>query len=144
MVICGIQLMHRLWGQFLTIVMILSKFSTCKWSLCKVVNTLARLNTLFVTIYDLGMPRICLAKNTIFENYPSWLYHQARGSSHVARGMDNLLSKDNHLVTSALKDSSKDVPTPHMLPSVLNSSPWPKETHVSMVGFRVSKQVLRR
>jgi hypothetical protein len=28
----------------------------------KVANTPARLNTLFVSIYDLGMPRICLAK----------------------------------------------------------------------------------
>jgi hypothetical protein len=42
--------------------MILSKFSICKQHHHKVVNTLARLNTLFVLNYDLGMPRICLAK----------------------------------------------------------------------------------
>jgi hypothetical protein len=37
-------------------------FSTCKQDCHKVVNTLGRLNTLFISIYDLGMPRICLAK----------------------------------------------------------------------------------
>jgi hypothetical protein len=118
--------------------MILSKFSTCKWHLHKVVNTLARLNTLFVSICDPRMQRICLAINATFENYPSWLQHQARGSSYVVGGMDNLLNKDNVLVTNAWEDSSKDAPTPKVLPSSSSSSPWPKELHASIVGFRVS------
>jgi hypothetical protein len=31
-----------------------------------------------------------------------------------------------------------------MLPSSLGSSPWPKKMHASIVGFTVSKQVMRR
>jgi hypothetical protein len=37
--------------------------------------------------------------------------------------MDNLSNKDNYLVINAQKDSSKDVPTPNMLPSSLSTSP---------------------
>jgi hypothetical protein len=37
--------------------------------------------------------------------------------------LDNLMNKDNYLMTSAQKDSSKDVPTPNMLPSFSSSSP---------------------
>jgi hypothetical protein len=58
--------------------------------------------------------------------------------------MDNLLNKDNFLVTSVHEDSSKHVPTPKMLPSSSGSSPRPKEVHASTIGFRVSKQVMRR
>jgi hypothetical protein len=47
-------------------------------------------------------------------------------------------------VTSVQKDSSKDAPIPNMLPSSLSSSPWPKEMHVSIARFRISKQVMKR
>jgi hypothetical protein len=38
---------------------------------------------------------------------------------------------------SVQEDSSKDAPTPNMLPSFWSSSPWPIDVHVSIVGFRV-------
>ncbi len=50
----------------------LIKVFICKHHCCKVVNTEARLNIFFVSIYHLGMPRICLAKDAMFENYLSW------------------------------------------------------------------------
>jgi hypothetical protein len=52
-------------------------------------------------ICDLGMPRIYLAKNATFTNCLSWLHHQAKGSSHVVGGMDNLINKDKFPMTSA-------------------------------------------
>jgi hypothetical protein len=131
-------------NQFLAIVLILSKFSTCKQHLRKVVNILARLNIIFVSICDPGMPRIYLAINPPFGNYLSWFHHQGKGSSHLVGGMDNLLNKYTFLVTSVRKDSSKDAPTPKMLPSYLGSSRWPKEVHASIVGFKVSNQVMKK
>jgi hypothetical protein len=50
----------------------LIKVFICKHHCCKVVNVEARLNIFFVSIYHLGMPRICLAKDAMFENYLSW------------------------------------------------------------------------
>ncbi len=47
-----------------------SKFSTCKRHLCKVVNTLARLNILFVSICDPRMLRIYLTKKLSFMVMP--------------------------------------------------------------------------
>jgi hypothetical protein len=43
-----------------------SKFSTSKWHLYKVVNTLARLNILFVSICDLKVLKIYLTKKLPF------------------------------------------------------------------------------
>jgi hypothetical protein len=62
----------------------------------------------------------------------------------VARGMDNLLNKDNYLVISAQKDSSKDVATLNMLTSYLSSSPQPTNIDASTIEFRVSKHVTMR
>jgi hypothetical protein len=87
----------------------------------KVVNIPIRLNTLLISICDLRMPRICLAKNATSRNWPLWLCHQIKGFPHVVEGMDNLFNKNNSLVTSTLKDS-KDVPTPKMLPPFSSSS----------------------
>jgi len=101
MVLFGIQLMHGSSGQILTIVMILSKFSTYERHLKKYINIPTRLNIKFVLICELGMPRIYLAKNATFTNCPSWLHHQAKESSHVVGGMDNLINKDKFPVTSA-------------------------------------------
>jgi hypothetical protein len=100
MVLFGIQLKNGSSGQILTIVMILSKFSTYKQHLHKISNTPTRINILYVLICDPRMPRICLARNATFTNCPSWLHHEAKGFSHVVRGMDNLLNKDNYQVTS--------------------------------------------
>jgi len=119
MVLFGIKLTHRSSGQILTIMMILSKFSTYKWHLHKTINTPTRQNILFVLICDLGMPKICLARNATFTNCPSWLHHQAKGFSHVVGGMDNLLNKDNSPTKRLLKRCSN----PKMLPSCLGSSP---------------------
>jgi len=68
------------------------------------------------------MPRICFVRNATFGNYLSWLHHQARGSSHVTRGMGKLLNKSNSPMTSVRKDSSKDAQTLEMLPSSSSSS----------------------
>jgi hypothetical protein len=94
MVLFGIQLTHRS-SEILTIMMILSKFSTYKWHLHKTINTPTRQNILSVLICDLVMPKICLARNATFTNCPSWLHHEAKEFSHVVGGMDNLLNKDN-------------------------------------------------
>jgi len=93
-------------------VLIFFKFSTCKQHLHKDVNIPTILNITYVSICELGMLRIYLARNATFKNYLSWLHHQAKGSSHLVGGMDNLLIKFTSLVTSAQKDSSKDAPTP--------------------------------
>jgi hypothetical protein len=87
-------------SQFFTIVMIFSKFSTYKWHCHKAINIPTRLNTFSISICDPIMAIICLAKNATFGNYLSWLCHQSRRSSHVIKGMDNLLNKYNFLVTS--------------------------------------------
>ncbi len=102
----------------------------------KVVNIPIRLNTLLISICDLNMPRICLAKNVTCRNWPLWLCQQIKGFSHVVEGMDNLFNKNNYLMTSTWKDS-KDVPTPNMLPSSSSSSSWLVDVHVSIVRFRV-------
>jgi hypothetical protein len=46
-------------------------------------------------------------KKPIVENYLSWLCHQVRG--FVDARIDNILNKDNYVVTSACKDPSIDV-----------------------------------
>lgn len=58
--------------------------------------------------------------------------------------MDNLLKKNNFLMTCVQEDSSKDALSPNMLPSFWSSLPWPTDVHVSIVGFRVSKHFLKR
>ncbi len=113
-----------------------SKFSICKWCGCKDVNTLARLNIFSISICDLGMPKICLAKTATFRNCLFWLYHRARGSSHATRVVDKLLNKDDSLMTSAWKDSSHDASSSNMLSSSLSSSPRPIDVHPSTIGFR--------
>jgi hypothetical protein len=95
MVLFGIQLMHGSLGQILTIVMILSKFSTYERHLKKTINIPTRLNIKYLKICDLGVPRNFLAKNATFTNCLTWLHHQAKGSSHVVGGMDNLINKYN-------------------------------------------------
>jgi hypothetical protein len=83
------------------------------------------------------MPKKCLARNATFGNWPSWLCYQRR-SLNVEEGMDNLLNKDNSPMTSAQEDSSKDVPTPNMLPFSSRSS-WLVDVQVSTIWFRASK-----
>lgn len=101
MVLFGIQLMHGSPDQILTIVMILSKFSTYRQHLHKIISTPTRLNILFILICDPGMPIIFFARNVTFTNCLSWLHHQPKAFSHVVGGMDNLLNKDNSPMTNA-------------------------------------------
>jgi hypothetical protein len=80
-------------GQILTILMTITRFSTCNRHCYKTINTLARLNTIFVSIYGLGMLRKCLVINATFGNYPSKLHHKIKGFSHAIG--NNLMNKDN-------------------------------------------------
>jgi hypothetical protein len=59
----------------------------------------------------------------------------------VARGMDNLLNKDNFLVTKVQENFSKDVAILNMLTSYLSSSPQSINIDASTIKFRVSKHV---
>lgn len=59
----------------------------------------------------------CLARKSTFGNWLSWVHHQARGSTHLDKGIYNLQNKNNLLVTTAHEDSSIDIPTPNMLVS---------------------------
>ncbi len=54
----------------------------------------------FVSICDPGMPRIYLAKNVTFKNCHLWLYHHTKQFHMQLESMDNLLNKDNFLLTS--------------------------------------------
>lgn len=83
------------------------------------------------------------AKKDTFGNYLSWFHHQTRGSSHV-KSIDNLMNKTNSPMTSVQKNSLKDVSTPNMLPSLSSLSPWPTNVNASTIGFRVSKNVVRK
>jgi len=91
------------------------RFCVYKWQHCKYVNTPTRLNTHFILIYDLKMPRICLGTNVTFENCSSLMCHQVKWSSHAVGSMDNLLNKDNFSITNACEGFSIDVSTPNML-----------------------------
>ncbi len=124
--------------------MIQFEFSTCRWYCHKIINILT-LNTFLISIYDLGMLRIRLAKNVTFENCPPWLHHQTIWFSHVARTMNNLFNKDNSPMENAWKDSPKETPTQNMLPSSSSSSPCgPTNVHASIIRSRLSKHVMRR
>jgi hypothetical protein len=86
-----------------------SRFSACKQQCHKDVNTLARLNILYIPICD---PRICLIKNATFGIWPSLMCHQARRLLHVAWSTCNLLNKGNSPITRAHENSSIEAPTP--------------------------------
>jgi hypothetical protein len=55
-----------------------------------------------------------LTRKLTFENYPSWMCHEARGFTHAYGIIGNLLNKDNSLGTNASEDSSIEVPTPYI------------------------------
>ncbi len=125
--------------------MIQFEFSTCRWYCCKIINILTTLNTFLISIYDLVMLRICLAKNVTFGNCLLWLHHQTTWFSHVARSVNNLLNKDNSPMENAWKDSSKEAPAQNMLLSSSSSSPCgPTNVHASIIRSRLSKHVMRR
>jgi hypothetical protein len=103
--------------RFLTIMMMWSKFFTCKWQHQKFVNTLARLNNtcsiliIYVTLEFLGF---VWQKNQRFWNWISWLCHQNKGLTHTIGTINNFMNKYNSPTKSAHKDFSIVVPTPKM------------------------------
>ncbi len=124
--------------------MIQFKFSTCRRYCRKIINILTTLNTFFISIYNLGMLRICLAENVTFENCPLWLHHQITRFSHVARNVNNLFNKDNSPMENGWKDFSKEAPTQNMLSSSSSSSPrGPTNVYASIIRSRLSKHVMR-
>jgi len=68
------------------------------------------------------MPRICLARMPHLETNLHGCATKQEDLSNVKEGIDNLLNKDNCLMTSAREDFSTNVPTPNMLLSSSRSS----------------------
>jgi len=56
--------------------------------------------------------------------------------------MDNLLNKNNYLVTRVRENRLKDAPTLNMLAS--SKSSWLVDVQALAVGFRVSKHTIKR
>jgi hypothetical protein len=56
-----------------------------------------------------------LAKKATFENELLWVYHQAKGSTHIDCEINNFQSGNNFVITSACENSSIETPTPNML-----------------------------
>ncbi len=130
--------------------MIWSKLSTYNLQHFKVVNTPIRLNICLVSICDLKIPDICLTKKLTFGNWVSWIYHQAKGSTHVTWDTNNLMNKNNSPTTSARDYSSINASTPNILLSSLIKSPnratnpTTSTTHVWTIGFNTSNTVIKR
>jgi hypothetical protein len=68
------------------------------------------------------MLKICLARNATFWKLPLVVAPPNKRIFTSNKGLDNLMNIDNYLMTSAQKDSSKDVPTPNILPPFSSSS----------------------
>ncbi len=131
-------------------VMIWSKLPTYNLQPFNVVNPLARLNTCSISICDPRIPNICLARKLTFGNWVSWIYHQIKGSTHVAKDTDNLLNKNNYTTTTTHDDFSIDVPTLNILLYSSIESPNPatnpttSTTHAWTIMFSTSNTIIKR
>ncbi len=56
----------------------------------------------------------CFAWKPTFGNWPSWMHHKASGFEDVNGGIENLLNKNNFLLTNVHEISSIEVPTPNI------------------------------
>jgi hypothetical protein len=65
--------------QFLKIVVQLLKLSSPSLQRFKLVKILARQKMCSISIYELGMAKICIARNPTYGNLLSWFFHKARG-----------------------------------------------------------------
>lgn len=65
--------------QFFKIVVRLLKLSSPSLQCLKLFKTLARLKMCSISIYELGMAKICIASNPTYGNLLSWFFHKARG-----------------------------------------------------------------
>ncbi len=106
---------------------------------------------IFVSIWNLRIPKIYLARKPTFENWFIWVRHQAKGSTHLNKRIYNFQNNDNSLITNTHTYFSMDVPTPNMLISS-SSTLWinpscPLLETISIVQtirFIWSKIVLKR
>ncbi len=81
----------------------------------EVINTPTRLKTISISICDLEIPKIYLARKPTFENWLSWLSHQTRGLAHAIQVTNILMNKDSSPTTSAYENSLIHALTPKML-----------------------------
>ncbi len=75
---------------FFKTMIIWSRLLTCKGQCLKVVNTPTKLKIHYVSIRDLGIPKVYLARKLTFENWFICVHHQARKFTHLNKGINNL------------------------------------------------------
>jgi hypothetical protein len=82
-------------GQFLYIMISLSRFSTPRWHHHKLMNTPTTKNIRSILICELGMLIICHGKKLMFGNLDSLATHHINGSTKSTFSTWNLWNKDN-------------------------------------------------
>jgi hypothetical protein len=79
-------------------------------------NTLAKLKTHYISIYEPKIPRMfCFARKSTFE-----IGLHAYATKLMDEEVDNLLNRNNSPMTNARKDSSIEAPTPNIFSSSFN------------------------
>lgn len=128
-------------GQFFKIITNLSKFCTLSWHCCKLVKMAATLKVLLASIWNLGTPKNCQARNATLRNCFLWSFHHYKGDfrSHLFIPMH--LYNDNSVFTKERLVSLVDVPTPHKESSMLHVE---KIRLALNLGFRCLDTFIKR
>jgi hypothetical protein len=103
-----------------------------------------KIKTHSISIYKLNIPRICFAKKLTFKKWPSCICHQVSGFAHINEEINNLLNRDNSLVTNVQKDFSIEACIPNIFYSSSNLTSSVLVIDAMILQFSCSKHTIKK